>query len=71
MSYPKDLDEIPSQTLAEELLRRCHEFGKGNCPYCKSKLTTIGDKTVCQCKFGNDLKAYHIPYVLKMLQYDN
>lgn len=69
MSYPKDLDEIPSEVLASELSRRCYEFSRDRCPYCGMKLTKIGDKVVCQCKFGNNLLAYHKPYVLKSLQY--
>lgn len=34
MSYPRDLDEIPTHELHEEIRRRCEAKDKGLCDYC-------------------------------------
>lgn len=68
MSYPRSLDEIPSDELAQEILRRNRQRRADRCPYCNKKLIVLGHKIACTCRFG-DVEAYHPNHILDRLQY--
>lgn len=83
MSYPRDLDEIPSSELVKELLRRHNRLVQGLCPYCKRRLrmieylqTTQVDinpmsasvSRECNCRFGVVIDDYHNPTSLNPIR---
>lgn len=56
MSYPRDLDEIPTSELLHEIYRRTKVMEEGNCPYCAHALATHS------CKYAEgkgNLWEYH------------
>jgi hypothetical protein len=79
MSILLTLDEITSDKLIKELLRRSNLLlCARRCPYCEKELIhpngnrydPITDKEVpdCKCRFAK-VSAYHSPNELKPLQY--
>lgn len=53
MSYPVDIDDMPSHELRAELTRRDWCLVNGRCPYCGQLLTTH------TCKYKDDITKYH------------
>jgi hypothetical protein len=52
VSYPRDLDEIPTQELTEELNKRKSAWYDGRCDYCERKINSEPP-----CKFPE--RHYH------------